>query len=642
MREPPTKEPIHPKDVIASLVRAIDGGEAAGEIITRAETLARRGGELRGFADFLVRIASQQAGKADPRTRGRLGARAGEILLRELEDEETAKDSLFRVASRLLATAAGEEPAFELLHRVFEIDPGYPPMLRAVGDYHRADGEPGEAWRFYTRYLESAPGAADTGVVELRLAQIALGYEEDDQALSYLAAAAKAALPEEELVIARMAAERLAERRPGDEIVGETIAYLVRMEKEPQSLEAELHRGATRGPGAERAACSRRLGRLREVRLDDLEGAGLAYRNALRHAPDDLEALGGVERAFHGEPATILALADAALEATADAGIQRQFHLLAARTAARAGNFTAETDHRLCAFRLAPDDAVLRRNAKTRLRKAGRSLELLEVLRAEAIWGDRVAASLEGAELIDSELHNPQAAVPWAEDALQSARELGREEDARRAEEMLARLSAPEPTPPADEAAPPEPPAAEAWDDITPPGEAEESAPAEAAEAEAPADEPAEEPPLDGDPDLQTALAAVARGRDLESRGQLYAACLAYEKALEAMPRMREPLERLAVLHEQSGRREEALSCIERLLYVVDGARERALLRARRAALSRDRLLAAENLREAITLGGDDRDILDRCVAAASAHELWDIYALATKRRLKLGPSAEG
>jgi tetratricopeptide (TPR) repeat protein len=615
------------------LRHAIRLGDPTGEATPRAAALlVRRGGDLRRLAEMLADAAQKGEGDADARCRAALALRASEILARDLDDEETAKDTLFAVAERLLATADGEEPAFELLHRIFELDPAYPPMLRAVADYHRADGEPGEARRFYARYLDVAPGALDASVVALRLSQIALGYEEEEEALGYLNLAARGALPDEEIATAKIVAQRLCERRPRDPEAAEVAAIVEDLAHDPRRLERELHRAANRADSPDRVGAARVLGRLREIRLGDREGAAVAYRLALRFAPADLVALGGVERVFEKEPSTVLALTREALEAVTDSKVERQLHAMAARAAARAGDWAAEALHHFLAFRLAPEDPAQRRRAMGRLRRTQRWADLVEVLRAEATWGNRVEAAIEAAEIIAGPLARPDAAVPWAEEALRAAREANREPEAARARRLLTdlyRRLAPAVVGPPPVAVPPPLAASEA----TPAWEPE----IDLGWAEGDPGRPLPGHPPDEEQDQRAARAAVAKGLVLEAQGRFDEAAAAYEQALESMPRLREPLERLAQLHEQAGRREQARSCLERLFYVIETPRERALLRARHAALSGDPEGAAEDLRQALALGGEDVHVLDLCISVAADLGMHGLAAIARERRRRLG-----
>jgi tetratricopeptide (TPR) repeat protein len=605
--------------------------------LERAWGLARRRGELRDLALFLSRLAKEQFGPSDPKRSARLADRAAQILLHDLEDEEGAKEVLFRAARTLLADAQGEEVAFELLHRLFELDHDYPPLLRVLADYHRADGEPGEAARFFERYREAAPGALDLAVVELRLAQIALGCEEETSALAHLSEAVWGALPADEIPTARILTERLVARRPADPTVLELRRVLGWMELDPKRLEGELHRASLRA-GADRAVWARRLGRLREVRLQDPEGAAVAYREALRASPADLQALGGAQRVLADQPATLLGLLCAAIAVTENPAVLGMLHQAAARAAAEAGLAEEEVEHRFQAFRLAPEEPGRRRQALRCLRETARWIDLLEVLREEARWGHRFAAAIEGAEVLAGPLSQPEAALPWAEEALRAATESGRAQEVERAQELLGRLVggrklAEEPAPVAAGSGPPPAGATEKSVRVVLQGEG-------GVHWKIPADTETAVSEGDGsgsdEADLLSAKRALARGIDLEGEQRLEEAAQAYEQALGARPRFAEALERLGQVCATLGRREEALSCLERLLYVVEDPRARARIRVRKAALALDREGAEQELRAALEGCGDDADTLDLCAETAASRDLPEIGALVEERRRRL------
>jgi tetratricopeptide (TPR) repeat protein len=292
-------------------------------------------------------------------------------------------------------------------------------------------------------------------------------------------------------------------------------------------------------------------------------------------------------------------------------------HLSAARAAARAGLAEAEAEHRFQAFRLAPDEAGWRRQALRCLRKTARWLDVLEVLREEGKSGNRFGATLEGAEVLAGPLGQPEAALPWAEEALRCAMESGRAQDLERARELLARL-------PGERGAAVEPPPLEAVQVVS---TGEGTVKWEIEEGTEPSDEA----------DLLAAQLAMAKGAFLEGERRLEEAVLAYEVALGAMPRLAEALERLSQVHVALGRREEALSCVERLLYIVDEPRARARIHARRAALALEREAALRDLRAALEGCGDDGDTLDLCAQTAAARDLPEITVLVEERRRRLG-----
>lgn len=403
------------------------------ELAALAETVPPR-----EYAQALLMAVSAGAG-GPPRRAGWLVGVAADRLVRELGDEDAAKEALGWGAKGLFAMAGGEEAALELLQRTFELDPNEPSLLRSVGDYHLASNEWGEAARFYERYLEVAPGASDHASVALRLGEIALHYGDLAASTRSLSVAVHGMLPEGELPAAMALCAELSERQPEERELPGLQAMLSAQGATPAQVEASLHRWCRRASPEERADIALRLGRLRESRLADAEGAAIAYEYALRLRPSSLPALGALERVRPDEPAVVLRLAIAAAAACETSESRRFVHALAARVALRAGELAAEAHHRMECMRLCPDDAMLRRRASVALRRAGDLWPLVEVLRAEAAYGDRVTALLSGAEMLLDSLARADLAMSWAAEAHAAAREGGRAVDAARALDLIDR-----------------------------------------------------------------------------------------------------------------------------------------------------------------------------------------------------------
>ena len=361
-------------------------------------------------------------------------------------------------------------------------------------------------------------------------------------------------------------------------------------------------------------------------------------------------------------------------------------HGLAARVAQRAGDADAEAHHRMEAMRLCPDDAMTRRRAAASLRRAGQQWPLVEVLRAEAAYGDRVSALLTGAELLLDALRRADLAMSWAAEAHTAAREGTRPVDAARALDLIDRardaLAAPTPEPVAP---------AHGHPIEVPMPETSEPAVDSPRVAPAIADPPAHghpiEPPLDDDApidldvlapsadapaletitvsspkassieassievspegskhaapapvphDQQAAELAVANAVTHEAAGDVARAIEALEEALRHHPAHREALERVANLYAEAGRTAEALRAVEELLSVTLDPIEEAGLRALRALWHPEPSEAERELRLVLDGGVADAMVLDLCIETAKARGLWKVGAALQERRFPL------
>jgi Tfp pilus assembly protein PilF len=620
------------------------------------------------FVRALLSALSKGGGGTAARTSW-LIAHAAEKLLRDLNDEEGAKGALLWGASGLLQLEGGEEPAFELLNWIFELDPQYPPLLQLVGEYHhRRSGELGEAARFYERFLELAPGAVEAASIALRLAEIGASYDDPATAARWLERAVRDIVPAEDVERARALITRLRNDTNAT-LLGGLDAMLVAQSESPETVERDLHRWARRAANGDRAWVARRLGRLRESRIGDLEGASLAYQSALRAEPADLASLGALERVATSEPATVLAFARAAANSAQTPEGKRSALTLASRVALRLGDAALETELRLAAMHLSPEDALLRRRAADAARRANRPQDLLEVLRAEAEHGDRTSALLAGVEILSQALGRHDAALGWAEEAHLAATESSREIDAARAAEWLDALratlardaanGAPHPQeaiapPPAEpsvaqalreaaarhaaqaiQAAAPTAPSAAPDEALPPaqPGPVREADDAASVVAAAPGP-PAPQPPS---PEaLASAAAAIERANAAFAAEQWSVATSAFEEAILHAPHDRHALERLASLYAQTGRIDDAVHAIERLLRVVAAPGERAGFRALRALWTHDARLAERELRSLIESADSDDLVLDLCAEAAKSRGLWALGAAAQERRSRI------
>src|SRR5450432_3187573 len=103
-------------------------------------------------------------------------ARAAEITPQQKQEMKT----LYERATRAYDVGKYNE-AIEEYQKAYEIG-GDPPMLYNIAQAYRLNDQPGEALRFYRRYLQRAPGARNREDVERKIADLEKSVEEKRKA----------------------------------------------------------------------------------------------------------------------------------------------------------------------------------------------------------------------------------------------------------------------------------------------------------------------------------------------------------------------------------------------------------------------------------------------------------------------------
>jgi tetratricopeptide (TPR) repeat protein len=252
------------RSALERLVRLPETREAAAEVL---EPIYRRRDEWRPLADLLeLRLT----GEADPTERRGLLSQIAAIFEQGLRDPQAA----FATWGRILAEEPGDAEAVAELERLAEARRAFPELARLFEERLDLSADP-EVQRGFALKLAV--------LYETRLHDDALAIDRYRRVLE---------LPGEEMP-ALSALDRLLTRGGATSELADVLEREAKVAEDP----------------AEQADFLYRLGELRAGQLDDLDGALVAFRDALERNPQHAEARAAVEQLIASPAHALQALA---------------------------------------------------------------------------------------------------------------------------------------------------------------------------------------------------------------------------------------------------------------------------------------------------------------------------------------------
>jgi tetratricopeptide (TPR) repeat protein len=260
----------------------------------------------RGSWDAVLQVAELEIGLlARPEERARLLSQMARIWERELGDPDQAQQLLARARDERAHSSPAREGARPL------VDPDDPAtrvqrawLAAARGDsegaltaLHEAlaeDPSDVEALDMMLTVLEGAERHAE--MADLLERRATLAADDGTRAVVLARLGALRETQQADLGSARSAYERALEADPGNRVSRSALQRIYRRTEAWTALRALLEAAAAEGSPLDRAAASAALGALFEQELGDPKSAEAAYREALRHAPEDAVAQDGLRR----------------------------------------------------------------------------------------------------------------------------------------------------------------------------------------------------------------------------------------------------------------------------------------------------------------------------------------------------------